>query len=290
MSEPIDFSLLGMVPLRAGAALGQLSEFIGQHRVAEFAEDEMIFTFRDHPLLLASAAEPGNDAIVPYIMWADWLALPDADAKAMIAACGSVNSGRVLIRLTAEQWCARPSSDALADTAPAHIWLAWAGTGTSLTSDSVIIRPPESAPEKRFVFELLHEALLGAYADDLVDRGSLEAMLTADPLELDGCPLRSVIAVDEGEPVGHASWRLGQTDELTGEAYVDLVDISIRANARNRGLAHKLSKVAIDEAEQAGVPLIGNVVCQADGSHQPLMRGLLSAGWRVSHVNCVNSA
>ncbi|MFF9769075.1 hypothetical protein ACF1GT_21130 [Streptomyces sp. NPDC014636] len=97
----------------------------------------------------------------------------------------------------------------------------------------------------------------------------------------------SLVAVAGREPAGHATL-LPFTDEVTGTAYLELLDTLVAAPFDIGAVTGLLVEAALARAARAGVPLLGNVVHGgATGAPEHgarIVASLHRRGWRTEHV------
>ncbi|MFJ9407281.1 hypothetical protein [Streptomyces sp. NPDC101393] len=97
---------------------------------------------------------------------------------------------------------------------------------------------------------------------------------------------RSFIAHVAGEPLGHGTVLTDQRDEVTGEAFAELVDILIDDAAYRRAATSAL--VAALAHATRGRPLRGHVVHpsepEAARGADAVVESLLRANWSIDHV------
>ena len=268
--------------------LAVLTGEIGPARTAVLVADGMVYQFHGRPLVMASAVEAGAAETVAFFLWIDgWLAPGQPGERMLSGSLDAAGIHRRWIRLTPGQLghqgrdlrrgaiYLRPPDGAATGTDPA-----W----TDQSGSRFEVRPPRDTAERAFVADLLNTAIrIGC--TELGVAGELEVSGPAADrpgLALDGEPLTCRIALADGVPVGHASWIASREDELTGQPYVELVDISVVPEARRRGATAVLAAAAQAAATDCGQPLVGSVVCQADGGHRPILDRLLADGWWIA--------
>jgi hypothetical protein len=274
--------------------LAALTAEIGPARTATLVADGMVFQFHGRPLVMAPAVEAGAADTVAFFLWIDgWLAPGQPGERLLSGSLDAAGIYRRWLRLTPGQLGHQGR-----DLRRGAIYLrppdgAGAATGAATEADPARtdqsgsrfeVRPPQDTAELAFVADLLNTAIRIGCAE-LGVAGELEvAGPAADRpgLALDGEPLTCRIALADGVPVGHASWIASREDELTGQPYVELVDISVVPEARRRGATAVLAAAAQAAATDRGQPLVGSVVCQADGGHRPILDRLLADGWWIA--------
>jgi GNAT superfamily N-acetyltransferase len=143
-----------------------------------------------------------------------------------------------------------------------------------------VVRP--AAPEDRsFVLGLLARAVAAGYEEQGVEcdlEGARRVAEAEYPLGADG-PLSSVVAVRGDRPIGHGTWTLDAEDEVTGEPFVELVDVFVLPDEEGRGVTQAIV-AAIERAVAAhGRRLLGHVVAEREGGDARILRGLLASGW-----------
>lgn len=275
----------------------ELARQVSAVRLAQLIHDRQLFRYQDQPIILWPAVDIDQTGDGIYIVWLPNALIPGTDQHDELREALFVAGAAWLnARLTAGQF--KTMTEFALMNAPVRTTYLIGTVNRSPPvnsrpqwTDGITIRPPETVAEKRFVADLLREALrlsLTGGAEKGRNRQADEAaheLVDADHLTLAGTPFQSVIAVADGQLLAHASWIADQRDELTGEPYVDLVDISVAPGLKNRGLAHLLSEPPIEAARVAGIPLIGNVVSQPGGKHRIILENLLRSGaWDISHV------
>lgn len=134
---------------------------------------------------------------------------------------------------------------------------------------------------------LLHAWLRQALERGARDRGEEPsgAALRAGAGELLASPAReSWLYLRDGAPVGHITVRTEETDEVTGEAYVDLVDLLVEPPFV-REATPPLVAAAARRAGELGRPLWGNLIhSAADPGHSArTLRRLEQTGWQPDH-------
>jgi hypothetical protein len=99
----------------------------------------------------------------------------------------------------------------------------------------------------------------------------------------------SYVAIVNDEIVGHATMITTAHDEITGENYVDLVDILVDPGDFKNQVREALLAAAAEKAKTEGKALIGNVTHPAEeinpdeGSR--IVNSLLLKGWEVDYVD-----
>jgi hypothetical protein len=112
------------------------------------------------------------------------------------------------------------------------------------------------------------------------------AQLMAEPAR------RSCIArhPDTGAPIGHATVLTDAQDDVSGTAFVELVDILIDDPEQVRAATAALVQACAGLATELGLPLVGNVSHprpDTPGGPDPAARvvaALEAAGWRPTHL------
>ncbi|ARX85264.1 hypothetical protein [Streptomyces alboflavus] len=155
-----------------------------------------------------------------------------------------------------------------------------AGTTPSHTRPAVSVRPA-TPDDDALVHDWLVQAFRNAYPGQEVDahHSGIEAVV-ANPGRL------SFIAQVAGVPIGHGTVLADERDEVTGEAFAELVDILIDDAEHRR----EATSALVDAAARAtaGRRLCGHVV----HPHEPgqarqadvVLQTLLSADWSVDHA------
>lgn len=83
-------------------------------------------------------------------------------------------------------------------------------------------------------------------------------------------------------PVGHITLEPGVIDAVTGRVLCEVVDILVEEGPSARRVRRALVSAAVDCAEAAGQPLVGNVIHDVARPHDypgPVLAQLMSAGW-----------
>lgn len=134
--------------------------------------------------------------------------------------------------------------------------------------------------------EWLTRAYLSGYR--LQGRPAEEGAARARAKQILTAPERiSYVALVDGVPVGHVTMLGGAVDEITGEEYIDLVDMLVEPGPQASVARHALVRSAVEHAERQSRPLLGTVVHpQANGKRgQEIVERLCGEGWRVDHVD-----
>ncbi|MEH0516882.1 hypothetical protein QBC31_40405 [Streptomyces sp. B21-079] len=151
---------------------------------------------------------------------------------------------------------------------------------SSSSSSTVSVRPAVPDDDAR-VHAWLVQAYRNAYPGHEVDsqHDLIRAVLT-DPGRL------SFIAHVAGAPIGHGTVLTGERDEVTGEAFAELVDILVDDAEYRREATSALVAAAVQAT--AGRRLCGHVV----HPHEPeparhaakVLQTLLRTGWSIDHA------
>ncbi|WP_128378870.1 hypothetical protein [Streptomyces cavernae] len=115
-----------------------------------------------------------------------------------------------------------------------------------------------------------------------------EAAMQQAALVLEKPGRTSFIATVGDEPLGHAT-TLPFTDEVTGIAYLELVDVLVAASPKAPAMTEALVRTCLDQAATAALPLLGHVVhhtaaSDRDAHGRRVLASLLRKGWRTNHV------
>jgi hypothetical protein len=144
--------------------------------------------------------------------------------------------------------------------------------------EGLVVKRVEREEEERFVLGLLVEAIGAGYraagfAADSLHVGTFAEAWLASPDH----GLSAVVATREGQLVGCGTWTTW-VDDLTGEAYLELVDVTVLEAAR--GSTNAIVR-AIDDAAPASPRILrGHVVAEADHDAMAILRRLRSEGWQ----------
>jgi hypothetical protein len=95
---------------------------------------------------------------------------------------------------------------------------------------------------------------------------------------------RSYLALADGAPVGHVTLLPDCEDEVTGDAYIDFVDLLVEPGTSPTA-RDALVAAAAGFAADRDLPLLGNVVHQPHHPTQAerVLTALLASGWSVDH-------
>jgi hypothetical protein len=138
----------------------------------------------------------------------------------------------------------------------------------------------------RFIEDRLHAAISAGYACQ--ERQVNESAARRAAREFAAAPDRlSYVAIVAGRPVGHLTMLTGACDEVTGEDYLDLVDMLVDQGEFASRARAALVRAAVSHAVTAGRPLIGNVTHPGGGSAsgRKIVNSLLTQQWRVDHAD-----
>lgn len=105
---------------------------------------------------------------------------------------------------------------------------------------------------------------------------------------LDNPLTRSLVAICEEEPIGHATLLLDQHDDLTETSYVELLDVLVdRMHPRRHDTEAALVRAAWTMADSMNTVLLGHVVCHGGPGGTATSRAILdrltSTGWTFGH-------
>ncbi|MCP2258159.1 hypothetical protein LX15_001853 [Streptoalloteichus tenebrarius] len=92
---------------------------------------------------------------------------------------------------------------------------------------------------------------------ETADRGRVDAAVDA---LLASPSRRTLVAVRDGNPVGHATMDVDARDSVLGTRFVELFDILVEQDARHREIVRSLAATCTAHAAELGRPLVGNVV------------------------------
>jgi hypothetical protein len=98
---------------------------------------------------------------------------------------------------------------------------------------------------------------------------------------------RSYIAIADGSPLGHLTMLTDASDQVTGEDYIDLVDMLADPGELASRARTVLVRAAVAFAATARKPLIGSVVHGSSGptAGQQVVDSLLKRGWHVDRAD-----
>lgn len=154
----------------------------------------------------------------------------------------------------------------------------------SKETDLVSVRP-SSEVDKDFVLSLLVEAFEDAL--ELRRTPAPDGAAASHAISiLDRPDAVSFVAEYEGQRIGHVLLLDDQVDDVTGEHFVEFLDILVPRGAPARTAAkHELTLASHNFARSRGKALIGHVVARPDGDDydRVLLNSLAAAGWATSH-------
>lgn len=146
---------------------------------------------------------------------------------------------------------------------------------------------PAAAEHDPLVEEWLCRAFLDGYS--LQVRPARVDQIRARSREiLASASRRSYVALASGTPIGHLTTLRDAVDEVTGEEYVDLVDMLVEPGPDASAARRVLVGVAAADAERVSAALLGTVVhpVGAGGSDaHAIVDSLCDRGWQVDHVD-----
>ncbi|NYT92310.1 hypothetical protein [Salinispora sp. H7-4] len=140
------------------------------------------------------------------------------------------------------------------------------------------VRPAEPADDARIAKWMVQAFLAAAGGSAPAERlAELAEQILAAPDRL------SYLVGTRDEPAGHAILLLESHDQVTGEDFVELLDVLVEP-ATNRAAREALVAVCVATAAAAGLPLVGHVVHGADpGVGDRVVSSLTRKGWLVDH-------
>ncbi|WP_405773758.1 hypothetical protein [Streptomyces sp. NBC_00859] len=158
-------------------------------------------------------------------------------------------------------------------------YIEYGGGDRQPSAGAVTVRPARAADDP-LVHRWLVCAFRNSYPGQVIDpqHAGITSLLSAPGR-------RSFIAEVAGVPVGHGTVLLGESDEITGEPFAELVDILIDPPEHRRAATGALVSAAA--AAGGDLPLRGHVVHPRDGAGGAragqVLGGLLHAGWHIAH-------
>lgn len=96
----------------------------------------------------------------------------------------------------------------------------------------------------------------------------------------------SLVALDDGRPAGHATLFRDESDDLTGEPFMELWDVLVARPELRRPATGLLVAAAAERARRSGLPLVGHVVhptAPQDGDGDRIVASLTAKGWHTAH-------
>lgn len=157
------------------------------------------------------------------------------------------------------------------------------------TEDTSDISVRSSGPADK---EVVGHWLVQAFDDALgmrQEEASEGAAAAQSDAVLDSPEARSFVAGHNGEDIGHVTLLLDQVDDLTGVAYVELLDVLVeRQHPRRHAAEAALVQRSWEVAQAEGKPLVGHIVVrekagQGAGYEHDILNRLHPRGWVYAH-------
>lgn len=238
-------------------------------------EAEQLYEMDGLHYVAGSYVEPVTDEKQCFVEYADsgLLSQPRLDKLTARLADDFPQAQRLLLRAPAEVTLPAP-------WAPQLTYISYGGTPGLADPAIVSARPGDS--------ELLIDWLMRAFADAGSAFGGQAAEHSLRQLaeEVMAAPDReSLVYLENGMAVGHATLLCGASDAVTGQEFVELLDILVEPACDVRGITRGLVTVAALRAGQLGKRLVGNVVhaVAGGGNGDRVVASLLKSGWAVMY-------
>lgn len=249
----------------------------------QLVENGYVFTLGDAHVVAGLAPEPLLGIIDAFVAHASQHLLDsEAGVETLVAAIQETwpEARRFVVRRPPEFDVAMPGF------VRHTIWVAKEPDAEAPTpAVSSVIRAPVDA-EQPIVRQMLVRAMVAGYAafGRPVDEARVRAYVDDFfPTFAPTGPVSALVAVDDGDVIGHITWSADVVDELTGETFTELVDVLVADTHGGRGLASALVASAERETAPLGHRLLGHVVVDAGGHHEEVLDRLLGAGWLRSY-------
>ena len=194
--------------------------------------------------------------------------------------------GRLTARLTDDF----PQAQRLLLRAPAEVSLPapWAPQLTYVFYQGTPGSPdPAVVPARPQDRDLLIDWLMRAFADAgsaFGGPGAEEGLRRLAEDVLAGPGRQSIVYLVGDAAVGHATLLCDASDTVTGEHFVELLDILVEPDHDVRAITRELVTVAALRAQELGKRLVGNVVHAVDGggNGDRVVAALEKSGWAVA--------
>ncbi|GAB3898588.1 hypothetical protein GCM10029964_083250 [Kibdelosporangium lantanae] len=164
-------------------------------------------------------------------------------------------------------------------------YLRWHGAGPPLPESSVTLR--DAGPDDRAaIVDWLVRALVDGAAHN--GRPAVTADARAVAMNVLHAPgTRSFVACRDHAVIGHATVLSDSYDDLTGTAFVELLDVFVDPDPDAREVRHALAAMGMRHARGLGRPLIGHVVHKASSANTEaprIVESLEAQGWCQDHI------
>jgi GNAT superfamily N-acetyltransferase len=246
-------------------------------RAAELLEAGVLYEDR-HPFAASTREDPVIGSSDLYVAWCHPKLLADLDR--FLVALGETwpDVSRILLRGDPDQ--------VPADGAPYIAYLS-KKPGDAPWTSSLEIRDVFSNQDWAFVRWALATALENGYSASGYSPDSVTvAEYVAEAFDPERTPgLRALIALEDGQPLGHATWIEDQFDEVSGRVFDELVDMLTVDQAAGRGISRLLLSAVESRVSARGADLLGNVIAEKEESHWRSVVGNLKAtGWTEEYT------
>lgn len=268
-------------PGEAAAVAELLEEGAGAAAARRWAGDGFVRLWDGAPVVAGASADEVDGAVQLYLPLVARRIRDDADSfagmlEALLAAWPEAEL--VVVRLPPG---AQPSSDAFR----LHSAYLSKRAEAREASDAYEVRPPRS-DERPFVHGLLERAILTGYRSTGREPSPEQARRYVRArfrrLSPDG-PISSLVALSEGELVGHGTWLHDSVDDVTERSFHELVDVFVLESFRSRGATQAIVGAIETAAAGSGATLLGHVVGEEDGRHRDVAAGLVRGGWQPEY-------
>jgi predicted N-acetyltransferase YhbS len=127
---------------------------------------------------------------------------------------------------------------------------------------------------------LLVDALVLGYGPESVARANAQRFVD-ETFRFDGTDdHQALVAVKEGTPIGHVTWNPHVVDDVTGEPFVELVDVAVLDTWEGRGVGARLTNDLEERLVGQGRRLRGNIVADGGVLRPGLVEALQKAEWQ----------